>query len=100
MTDVQTMKNQQLISETTSQLASRFSPNVIDIKKAIDTLLDKEYIERAENSRDTFNYLGEDVDFAMTSTLTHCSYSMSSLSWSARDGSKCIVGPIITKWSL
>lgn len=56
------MKNQQLISETTSQLASRFSPNVLDIKKAIDTLLDKEYIERAENSRDTFNYLGEFVE--------------------------------------
>ncbi|KAH8921932.1 Cullin-domain-containing protein [Atractiella rhizophila] len=52
-----TMKHQALVSETVTQLASRFNPKVADIKKAIDTLMDKEYIERVEGSRDTFAYL-------------------------------------------
>jgi len=55
----QTMKNQALIQETITQLSTRFTPKVADIKKAIDNLIDKEYLERQEGSRDTFNYLGE-----------------------------------------
>lgn len=35
-----------LVTATIEQLASRFNPKISDIKKAIDGLLDKEYIER------------------------------------------------------
>jgi len=72
-----TMKNQPLIQEVTSQISQRFAPKIPDIKKvrrivylnrivhgsisgcfqAIDTLLEKEYIERVEGTRDTFSYV-------------------------------------------
>ena len=52
-----TLKNQALIQEVISQISQRFAPKIPDIKKAIETLLEKEYIERAENTRDTFNYV-------------------------------------------
>ncbi|KAG8980167.1 Cullin-1, partial [Tulasnella sp. 427] len=51
------MKNQQLIQEVIAQISQRFTPRVPDIKKAIDTLLEKEYIERVEGQRDLFNYV-------------------------------------------
>ncbi|KAF8582805.1 Cullin-domain-containing protein [Ramaria rubella] len=52
-----TMKNQPLIQEVISQISQRFTPKIPDIKKAIDTLLEKEYIERVEGTRDTFAYV-------------------------------------------
>ncbi|KAF9013451.1 Cullin [Cyathus striatus] len=52
-----TMKNQALIQEVISQISQRFAPKIQDIKKAIDTLLEKEYIERVESTRDTFAYV-------------------------------------------
>ncbi|KAG9124416.1 hypothetical protein FRC07_011702, partial [Ceratobasidium sp. 392] len=55
--DKPTMKNQALIQEVTSQISTRFAPRIPDIKKAIDTLLEKEYIERADGQRDVFNYV-------------------------------------------
>ncbi|KAI5475829.1 hypothetical protein MNV49_000793 [Pseudohyphozyma bogoriensis] len=48
------MKNQPLIQEAITQLAARFTPKVSDVKKAIDTLLDKEYLARVEGNRDLF----------------------------------------------
>ena len=53
----QTMKHQSLIQETVSQLSSRFQPKVADVKKAIDQLIDKDYIERVEGTRDQYSYL-------------------------------------------
>ncbi|OQN98132.1 hypothetical protein B0A48_15964 [Cryoendolithus antarcticus] len=50
-----TMKHTQLVSETISQIKSRFSPKVADIKKCIDILLEKEYLERLEG--DELGYL-------------------------------------------
>ncbi|TDL24128.1 Cullin-domain-containing protein [Rickenella mellea] len=52
-----TMTNQGLIHEVTSQAARWFTPNVPDIKRAIDLLLEKEYIKRAEDANDTFEYV-------------------------------------------
>lgn len=67
------MKNQALIQEVISQISQRFAPKIPDIKKvgclydrgkrrltclqAIDTLLEKEYIERVDGTRDTFAYV-------------------------------------------
>ncbi|THV05232.1 Cullin-domain-containing protein [Dendrothele bispora CBS 962.96] len=52
-----TMKNQPLIQEVIAQISHRFTPKIPDIKKAIETLLEKEYIERVDGERDTFAYV-------------------------------------------
>jgi cullin 1 len=49
------MKHNQLVGETISQIKSRFVPKVQDIKKCIDILLEKEYLERLED--DELGYL-------------------------------------------
>ena len=50
-----TMKHTQLVSETIQQIKSRFTPKVSDIKKCIDILLEKEYLERKDD--DEIGYL-------------------------------------------
>ncbi|KAL2754599.1 hypothetical protein ACRALDRAFT_1063399 [Sodiomyces alcalophilus JCM 7366] len=49
------MKHMQLVSETINQIKARFVPKVPDIKKCIEILLDKEYLERLED--DDLGYL-------------------------------------------
>ncbi|KAI8912953.1 Cullin [Powellomyces hirtus] len=51
------MQNQLLVTETIDQLKARFRPTVPAIKKCIDMLLEKEYIERMEEQRDMFQYI-------------------------------------------
>ncbi|KAH8817845.1 ubiquitin-protein ligase [Flagelloscypha sp. PMI_526] len=52
-----TIKSQALIQEVISQTSLRFNPKISDIKKAIDMLIEREYIERAEEGTDTFAYV-------------------------------------------
>ncbi|KAL9104037.1 MAG: hypothetical protein Q9163_000976 [Psora crenata] len=49
------MKHVVLVQETISQIKSRFMPKVPDIKKSIDQLIEKEYLERLED--DELGYL-------------------------------------------
>jgi cullin 1 len=42
------MKHVLLVQETISQIQSRFTPKIADIKKCIDILLEKEYLERLD----------------------------------------------------
>ncbi len=49
------MKHVQLVQETINQIKSRFSPKVSDIKKSIEQLIEKEYLERQDE--DMLGYL-------------------------------------------
>lgn len=46
-----------LIASVVEHSSSRFVPNVHLIKKCIEQLIDKGYLERAENAKGVYNYL-------------------------------------------
>jgi len=52
-----TMEHSNLISEVTKQLHSRFMPNPMIIKKRIESLIEREYLERSKTDRKVYHYL-------------------------------------------
>ncbi|XP_046844381.1 cullin-2-like isoform X2 [Xenia sp. Carnegie-2017] len=51
------LKHNTLVQEVISQSKTRFSPSVSMIKKAIESLIDKQYLERKNGSKDEYTYL-------------------------------------------
>lgn len=52
-----TMRLSELVNEAVVQLSNRFTCKVSDVKKNIDTLIEREYLERESGTRDVLNYL-------------------------------------------
>lgn len=57
MKDRKTMEHNLLIAEVTKQLSSRFMPSPVMIKKRIEALIDREYLERSSDDRRAYHYL-------------------------------------------
>lgn len=52
-----TMEHSALIAEVTKQLSGRFRPNPLLIKKRIESLIERDYLERSAQSQKMYNYL-------------------------------------------
>lgn len=52
-----TMDHTNLVAEVTKQLAARFLPNPVIIKKRIESLIEREYLARSNEDRKIYTYL-------------------------------------------
>ncbi|GAM23440.1 hypothetical protein SAMD00019534_066150 [Acytostelium subglobosum LB1] len=52
-----TLDHANLVSEVTSQMQSRFIPNPLMVKKRIESLIEREYLERTKEDKRIYNYL-------------------------------------------
>ena len=51
------VEHNDLISQVLEQLGSKFKPSVIVVKKRIEALIEREYLERDLKERSFYNYL-------------------------------------------
>jgi cullin 3 len=51
------LNHNDLIAEVTKQLSVRFSPSPVFIKKRIESLIEREYLERSENEHRVYMYV-------------------------------------------
>ena len=51
------LDNSNLVAEVTKQLSARFRPTPQAIKKRIESLIEREYLERDSEDRRVYNYL-------------------------------------------
>lgn len=56
MKDRKHMTHNDLVNEVTRQVASRFQPDPINIKRRIEGLIEREYLERCSDLK-SYNYL-------------------------------------------
>ena len=52
-----TLDHHSIVTEVTRQLSSRFMPNPTVIKKRIESLIEREFIERDQTDRKLYRYL-------------------------------------------
>ena len=52
-----TLKHNDLIAEVSRQLSGRFVPDPQSVKKRIESLIEREYLERSQEDRKTYSYL-------------------------------------------
>ncbi|KAH6913074.1 ubiquitin ligase SCF complex subunit Cullin, partial [Coprinopsis sp. MPI-PUGE-AT-0042] len=57
MKDRKHMTHNLLVTEVTRQLTARFQPNPMVIKQRIESLIEKEYLERSEDDKKAYNYV-------------------------------------------
>jgi len=52
-----TLEHANLVSEVIKQLSSRFMPNPLLVKKRVESLIEREYLERSKTDRKVYHYL-------------------------------------------
>lgn len=57
MKDRKTMRHNELMNEVVRQLAGRFNPSPALVKKRIESLIDRDYLERNLHEKNVYNYL-------------------------------------------
>jgi cullin 3 len=51
------LNHNNIVTEVTRQLAARFNPSPVDIKKRIESLIDREYLSRDDVDRTLYRYV-------------------------------------------